>query len=149
MKIREMMLPGTTSPEPQEYEIRHRALAREAAAGGMVLLKNEGSLLPVSTDRKIALYGAGAAHTIKGGTGSGDVNCRETVSILQGLKEAGYEVTTGAWLDRYEEGGTDNIALSKPFFLSSLSSVCKTRRWNSVIWNSPSPQRAKAQGVKY
>ena len=65
------------------------------------------------------------------------------------VEEEGRGVGEGRRLDRDEEGGTDNIALSKPFFLSSLSSVCKTRRWNSVIWNSPSPQRAKAQGVKY
>lgn len=34
----------------------------------------------------MALYGAGAGRTIKGGTGSGDVNERERVSVFQGMK---------------------------------------------------------------
>lgn len=53
----------------------------------MVLLKNEG-ILPLKEGTKIALYGVGASRTIKGGTGSGDVNERETVSIYQGMKNA-------------------------------------------------------------
>lgn len=48
----------------------------------MVLLKNEGNLLPLEKGSKVALYGIGASKTIKGGTGSGDVNERDKVSIF-------------------------------------------------------------------
>jgi len=63
----------------------------------MVLLENNG-VLPLSGPRKVALYGNGARATVKGGTGSGEVNSRFHVSVEQGLEEAGFTVTTKDWL---------------------------------------------------
>ena len=100
--IKERKLPGVTYTKEREYEILGRQLSRRAAAEGMVLLKNENQLLPVKQGTAIALYGAGAAHTIKGGTGSGDVNSRDTVSVLQGLEHAGYKIVSGDWLEEYD-----------------------------------------------
>ncbi len=94
---------GTTDPNVQPYEIAHRKVARKAAADSIVLLKNEDNLLPVAEGTPLALYGAGAGHTIKGGTGSGDVNERYSVSICQGLKDAGYPITTESWIEDYDE----------------------------------------------
>ncbi|MDR0483335.1 MAG: glycoside hydrolase family 3 C-terminal domain-containing protein [Cellulomonadaceae bacterium] len=88
------------SPEETEQERWHRALAREAAEGSMVLLANNGAL-PVAP-QSVALLGAGAATTIKGGTGSGEVNERRSVSVEEGLTNAGFTVTTGTWLRDYE-----------------------------------------------
>ena len=101
MKAKVRTFSGTTSNEVTQREIDNRALARKAAAEGFVLLKNEDHFLPAKKGGKIALYGAGAAKTIKGGTGSGDVNERDYVTIVQGMKNAGYEVTTENWLDSY------------------------------------------------
>lgn len=42
----------------------------------------------------IALYGSGARRTIKGGTGSGEVNSRYFVTIEQGLKNVGFHITS-------------------------------------------------------
>ena len=92
---------GTMSPEPNELELKNRALARKAAAEGFVLLKNEGGALPLKS-KKIALYGMGARKTVKGGLGSGSVEERYSVNIEDGLKNAGYEITTGKWLDDYD-----------------------------------------------
>jgi beta-glucosidase len=78
----------------------HARLGREAAAAGMVLLRNEG-VLPLSPSAKVALLGNGAYRTITGGTGSGDVNEAYTVSLLRGLKEAGLAVDD-ALAERYE-----------------------------------------------
>ena len=92
---------GALSPEPTETELRNRELARRAAAEGFVLLKNENGALPL-TSKKIALYGAGARRTVKGGTGSGSLENRYSVNIEEGLKNAGYEITSGSWLDAYD-----------------------------------------------
>lgn len=93
---------GTQDVALSLREAVNRLTAAKAASEGMVLLKNEGHLLPLKTGTKLALYGAGASKTIKGGTGSGDVNERERVSIYQGLKNAGYEITTGDWIADYD-----------------------------------------------
>ena len=101
--IKERKFSGTTSPEIQPWETEHRALARKAAAEGMVLLKNEDHVLPLKEGSTVALYGAGAGKTIKGGTGSGDVNERESVSVLQGMKNAGFQITTEDWIKSYDK----------------------------------------------
>ncbi|MDE7417409.1 MAG: glycoside hydrolase family 3 C-terminal domain-containing protein [Lachnospiraceae bacterium] len=102
-EMKERKLSGVPFADERDYEIRNRQIAREAAAEGMVLLKNENHMLPIPKGTSIALYGAGAAHTIKGGIGSGDVNSRETVSVWKGLTDAGYQIVSKKWLDEYDE----------------------------------------------
>lgn len=81
------------------YEELHRQVAYRAATEGIVLLENDGTL-PISRG-KVAMYGAGVEYTIKGGTGSGEVNERHSVSILEGMETAGFEITTKKWLTDY------------------------------------------------
>ena len=76
-------------------------VAYEAACEAIVLLKNDGTL-PFQT-KKIALYGPGASMTIKGGTGSGEVNERHSVTILEGLQNRGFEITTKEWITDFEQ----------------------------------------------
>ena len=92
---------GTQDKNPRQYEIEHSALARQIATEGIVLLKNEGNVLPLKENSEIALYGAGALKTVKGGTGSGNVYARHTVNVLEGLEEAGFRITNRSWLDGY------------------------------------------------
>ncbi len=101
--LKERKFSGTTDPKVQPWELEHRKVARRAAAEGIVLLKNEDHILPLKAGSKVALYGAGAGRTIKGGTGSGDVNERERVSVFQGMKNAGFQVTTEAWIESYDQ----------------------------------------------
>jgi beta-glucosidase len=70
----------------------HAKVARQAGAEGMVLLKNEEKTLPLKKENKVAVFGNGQIETVKGGTGSGDVNAAYTVSIVDGLKDTGYEL---------------------------------------------------------
>ena len=92
---------GTRTREPSPRELEHGRLARRAAAGGIVLLKNTGTL-PLDLSAPVALFGSGASRTVKGGIGSGDVNNRANVSICQGLKDAGLRLTSENWLEDYE-----------------------------------------------
>ncbi|MBR3275991.1 MAG: glycoside hydrolase family 3 C-terminal domain-containing protein [Eubacterium sp.] len=100
-KIKERVLSGTKDLTMELYELDHAALSRRAAAEGMVLLKNEGGLLPLKKGSKVALFGSGAAVTIKGGTGSGDVNERRNILIYEGLAESGFEITSKDWIEDY------------------------------------------------
>lgn len=101
MKKKNRVFSGSSSPDISEREKKNREIARLSASEGIVLLKNEG-ILPLSTEKPIALYGAGAGRTVKGGTGSGDVNEREAVSIFHGLKAAGFAITSESWIEDYE-----------------------------------------------
>lgn len=66
-------------------------VGRRAGAEGMVLLKNAG-VLPLRAGTKLALFGNTSYAMITGGTGSGDVNEAYSISLLQGLKDAGLAV---------------------------------------------------------
>ena len=85
----------------QPYEKEHVDLLRPRLAECAVLLKRNGDF-PLSAPGKLALYGGGARHTVKGGTGSGEVNSRYFVTVEQGLREAGFTITTDKWLSAYD-----------------------------------------------
>ena len=65
----------------------HLALARAAGREGMVLLKNEGNLLPFQKGARLALFGKGVFDYVKGGGGSGDVTVSHVRNLYDGLKE--------------------------------------------------------------
>lgn len=89
------------SDEVTKRELENKQVAYQAAVEGIVLLENDGTL-PIRCG-KVALYGAGADMTIKGGTGSGEVNERHSTSIMEGLINAGFEITTKPWIDEYSD----------------------------------------------
>ena len=90
------------NPEMSERERRNMDRARKIAAQGMVLLENDGTLPLQKQVKKIAAYGSGVRRTVKGGTGSGDVNTRSVANVEQGLEDAGFTITSKAWLDRHD-----------------------------------------------
>ena len=100
------------TPDVQPFETEHIAAVRALSPECMVLLKNDGTL-PIAKGGKLALYGSGARRTIKGGTGSGDVNSRKYITVEEGMENAGFEITTKAWLDAYDTAVT---AAKKAFY---------------------------------
>jgi len=65
-----------------------RALIRRAGAEGTVLLKNQGGLLPLPANAKVAVIGPNAATGQVMGGGSAQMNAHRRVSPLEGLREA-------------------------------------------------------------
>ena len=112
---------ASTSPEIEEREIKHANISRELAGECMVLLENDGAL-PLE-EKKVALYGNGARKTVKGGTGSGDVNTRSNVNIEQGFLNAGFEIMTSGWLDRQDK----KIEQAKKDYMDMVREEAKKR----------------------
>ncbi|MBQ9374336.1 MAG: glycoside hydrolase family 3 C-terminal domain-containing protein [Oscillospiraceae bacterium] len=114
--------------QTEAYEREHSEFIRRHGAECTVLLKSDGSF-PLKKPCRIALYGSGARHTVKGGTGSGEVNSRYSVSIEEGLKEAGFTVTTGDWMDGYDKAKAE----AKVAFMKAMKAEAKQRRQNVML----------------
>ncbi len=110
-----------------DYEVKNNAFLREHGAECTVLLKKDGKF-PLEKPGKIALYGSGARNTVKGGTGSGEVNSRFFVNIEDGLRDGGFTVTSKAWLDGYDA----EKAAAKHKFVKEVQAEAKALHVNAV-----------------
>jgi beta-glucosidase len=91
---------AATTDDVSALENENARLAYDAAIESVVLLENDG-VLPMNRGR-VALYGNGVTATLKGGTGSGEVNERYSVSFLEGMEKVGFTVTNQRWLADYQ-----------------------------------------------
>ena len=112
-----------------DMEKKHLALLRSHLAECTVLLKSSGEF-PLEAPCKIAAYGSGVRKTIKGGTGSGEVNSRYFVNVEQGLENAGFILTTKKWLDAYDEL---YVQARKDFF-KQLKAEAKAAHTNAIMY---------------
>lgn len=111
-----------TCGDISEREKNHMDQIRSFAPECVVLLVNDG-VLPLKGTGNIALYGNGARMTVKGGTGSGDVNSRMVINIEQGFEDAGFTVTTRSWLDDY----TNAMAAAKQEYFTKMNEEAAKR----------------------
>ena len=84
-----------------DNEREHSDILRQHAAECAVLLKSNGAF-PLAGPCRLALFGSGARRTIKGGTGSGEVNSRAFVTVEEGLEAAGFTLAGRYWMDNYD-----------------------------------------------
>ena len=106
----------------------HAAVTRQSALEGMVLLENKG-VLPLEGTGKVALFGCTSYDFIPGGTGSGNVNRAYTVSLLDGLKNAGFTVDESK-KDAYLKHIADEEAASR---------AAQAQDGNSAFYPVPRP----------
>ncbi|KAG4100920.1 beta-glucosidase-related glycosidase [Neocallimastix lanati (nom. inval.)] len=92
-----------TTSDMNPYEIEHINTLDKYFAECTVLLRRNGDFPIGKKNKKIYLYGNGVRKTIKGGTGSGDVNSRSFDTIEQAFTKAGYEILTKDYLDEYDK----------------------------------------------
>lgn len=115
--------------ELMEYEKKHTEAVKKSLAECTVLLKKDGTF-PLEQPGKIAAFGSGVRYTVKGGTGSGEVNSHYAVNIEEGLKQAGFEITTGAWLDAYDQTRIE----AKKAFTRQMKAEAKVAHQNVMIY---------------
>ena len=122
----------TASPE-------HIALSRQAAQEGMVLLKNQGELLPLAPGTRVALFGKGSFDYVKGGGGSGDVTVAYVKNLYDGLKEEGvplYEPLSDYYRDyvrkRYEAGDVPGL-MAEPELPQELTDSAREYADTAII----------------
>ena len=84
------------------HEIKHYELVNKLASECTLFLKRDNNAFPIDKPCKVALFGSGARHTYKGGTGSGDVNSHFFNNIEKELEIQGFEITSKKWLDEYD-----------------------------------------------
>ena len=111
-----------------DYERKHIEILRDSLAECTVLLKTDGSF-PLAEAGELALFGSGARQTVKGGTGSGEVNSRYFVSVEEGLKAAGFRLTTEAWLDAYDAVREQ----AKKDFVREIKARARRNHTNAII----------------
>lgn len=88
--IRVGLLNGPMTPNPDMVNSpAHSQLAYEAATKGIILLKNEGHVLPLNQDdiKSIAVIGNAAEYLQVGALGSPEVRPLHKVNLVDGVKE--------------------------------------------------------------
>ena len=112
-----------------DYEINNIRKARENAHECSLFLKRDGSF-PLDKLCRIAAYGNGVRNTLKGGTGSGEVNSREFKTIEEVLKESGFEIINNDYFDIYDEA----YKKARKVFIKNLKKEAKKAKMNPVAY---------------
>ncbi len=110
------------------YEEAHLKRLRPYLAECTVLLKHDGAF-PLEKPCDIACFGNGVRNTVKGGTGSGEVNSRYFINIEEGLVRAGFRITNPQWPGLFEP----YKARAREEFRKAVKARAKAEKTNVII----------------
>lgn len=112
----------------EKHEQEHLEKIYSRMGECIVYLKKNGDF-PLKEAGDIALYGNGGRFTVKGGTGSGEVNSRFFVNCEEGLENRGFTVKTKNWLDLYDAKRKD----LKEEFIKEIKKLAKEHHTMPVL----------------
>lgn len=112
----------------QLYEEAHLKQLRPYLAECCVLLKHNDAF-PLEKPCDIACFGNGVKNTVKGGTGSGEVNSRYFINIEGGLISAGFTITNPQWASKF----APFAAKAKEAFVQEIKAKAKAQKTNVII----------------
>lgn len=112
-----------------QYEKEHLEYVVKNAGECTVLLKKDGKF-PLEKPGKIAAFGSGMRYSVKGGTGSGEVNTRVSYTIEEGLEKCGFDIVSKEWLDEY-----DNCrSVARKQFISTIRKEAKAAHQHVMLY---------------
>ncbi len=106
-RVLELIQRATERKDSSFDKNEHHALAREAAEQGAVLLKNEGSILPLNKRQKVALIGHMAKEPRYQGAGSSHINPFRVISAADAMPDCSYAPGCDG------QGNTDDALLAE------------------------------------
>ena len=112
----------------QLYEEAHLKQLRPYLAECCVLLKHNGAF-PLENPCDIACFGNGVRNTVKGGTGSGEVNSRYFINIEEGLIKAGFTITNPQWASKF----APFMTRAKENFRKEIKAKAKAQKVNVIV----------------
>ncbi|MEK3834696.1 glycoside hydrolase family 3 protein [Paenibacillus sp. FSL R7-0128] len=134
----------TTLPrkEPVSGYEEHDRVALEAAREGIVLLKNEGNILPLSKGELLNVFGTGLFDFRAGTVGAGKINPRYLISMIRAIEEHS-EFTLNSEVQALYGNGTETLPdkgiLESAYRQSKVALIVISRRSGEYLDNSAVP----------
>ena len=113
-----------------QHEVEHLEKLSSVASECTLFLKRNNDF-PIKHLKNVALYGNGVRHTVKGGTGSGDVDIHIFTTIEQAFENKGIEVTNKKWLDAYDIARKEH----KNDFVRRIKKEAREHKTNAIAYS--------------
>lgn len=131
-------------------------LSREVAHEGMILLKNDNDILPLTSENTVALFGIGQLDYVKGGGGSGNVTVAYTRNVLEGMEiqeSLGNVKLYQPLAQVYEQQYYDNQSVEEPEISDEMMAEAAEASDTAVVvirrYSSESSDRTADKGDYY
>jgi len=128
--------------EKPEYLKKHLDyLSSNAAECALFLKRNDA--FPLDEPCDLVLVGNGARNTVKGGTGSGDLDTPFFVTIEQGLINKGFNIVSTDWMDQYDSFKQS----TKKDYIKDLKKQAKKAKMMAAVYSLGFFEEEKNHGI--